>query len=219
MKETQGFKAVEEGLNYLKTDFFEEAEKIFEEAQAELRTASNLYLQDLETRKNNLSEQTEKIKTEVDKLTALSVQLKDQINDAVSRVKLDEAAELEEKYDKTNEKIEILKKKLAIAEGAELKGDKELYKAAKKAKEKAEKMLGEYKLKMFNMQADCKRCIKQLEEIEKTADEKNRFARLENYEYDRVWKHFNAKLLEEEARKRKEEEEQREVRRKLYIHA
>lgn len=102
------------------------------------KAAAEAYLTDLETRKAALAEQATNYQAELDKLTAQRKKLAAKINDLSSRGQIDEAAEADAELEKLDKSISTLERKLRLVSTAELKGDPELYRAAKAAHDAAE---------------------------------------------------------------------------------
>lgn len=110
----------------------------WQEAVDNAKAAAEAYLTDLETRKAALTEQAAGYQDELSALTAQRKKLAGKINDLSSRGQIDEAAEADAELEALDKSISTLERKLRLVNTAELKGDPELYRAAKAAHDAAE---------------------------------------------------------------------------------
>lgn len=131
------------------------------------KVAAEAYLTDLETRKAALTEQAAGYKTELSTLTTQRKKLAAKINDLSSRGQIDEAAEADAELETLDKSISTLERKLRLVSTAELKGDPELYKAAKAAHDAAEAERGPYRAKIDNLQQIVKAELERLESMQR----------------------------------------------------
>lgn len=116
--------------------------------------AATAYLTDIENRKKSLQEQADHYSAEITGLKNERHKLTAKILDLSSRGKIDDAAGADAQLDELDKKISLLSRKLKICNSADLKGDPELYDAAKAAHDAMEAHRDQYK-----------QCIDQLSHI------------------------------------------------------
>lgn len=146
-----------------------QAEK-WQAAANKAKVAAEAYLTDLETRKAALTEQATGYQAELDKLTEQRKALAAKINDLSSRGQIDEAAEADAKLEALDKTISTLERKLRLVNTAELKGDPELYRAAKSAHDAAEAERAPYRENIADLQRIVKAEIERLEKMDKELD-------------------------------------------------
>lgn len=134
------------------------------------KVAAETYLTDLETRKAALTEQAAGYKAELSTLTTQRKKLAAKINDLSSRGQIDEAAEADAELETLDKSISTLERKLRLVSTAELKGDPELYRAAKAAHDAAEAERAPYRAKIDTLQQIVKAELERLENIKRELD-------------------------------------------------
>lgn len=130
------------------------------------KTVAEAYLTDLETRKAALTEQAAGYKAELSTQTTQRKKLAAKINDLSSRGQIDEAAEADAELKKLDKSISTLERKLRLVSTAELKGDPELYRAAKAAHDAAEAERAPYRVKIDTLQQIVKAELERLESMQ-----------------------------------------------------
>lgn len=166
------------------------------------KTAAEAYLTDLETRKAALVEQAAGYKTELATLTAQRKKLAAKINDLSSRGQIDEAAEADAELEALDKSISTLERKLRLVSTAELKGDPELYKAAKAAHDAAEAERAPYRENIATLRQIVTAEIDRLENMKRELDYAgNRdHGYIANGVYEKVNRHYlDLDRLEREA--------------------
>lgn len=131
------------------------------------KVAAEAYLTDLETRKAALAEQAANYQMELDKLTEQRKALAAKINDLSSRGQIDEAAEADAELEALDKAISTLERKLRLVNTAELKGDPELYRAAKAAHDAAEAERTPYRENIVALQLIVNAELDRLEKVGK----------------------------------------------------
>jgi len=122
----------------INADFIAAQLKNYEAAAANATEKITAYFADLESRKAILTEQGDKIAEELHQLTTKREKMAADITDLSSRGMIDEAADLIADIEELNATISTMERKQKLISTTELKGDPELYKAAKAAQEAAE---------------------------------------------------------------------------------
>ena len=149
----------------INTEFITAQAGEWQAAADKAKAAAEAYLTDLETRKAALAEQAAGYQTELDKLTTQRKKLAARINDLSSRGQIDEAAEADAELETLDKSISTLERKLRLVSAAELKGDPELYKAAKAAHDAAEAQRSPYRAKIDTLQQIVKTELDRLESM------------------------------------------------------
>ena len=114
-------------------EFIEEQAAEIKELAQKAKEAADAYMTDLDQRKAALEKQAAEYREQIEAKKKQRKALAGKINDLSSRDKIDEAAEADVKLEALDKVISTLERKLKLVSTAELKGDPELYKAAKEA--------------------------------------------------------------------------------------
>ena len=136
------------------TDFIEAQTNDWAAAAEPANEAATAYLADIENRKKSLQEQADHYSAEITGLKNERHKLAAKILDLSSRGRIDDAAGADAQLEELDKKISLLSRKLKICNSADLKGDPELYDAAKAAHDAMEAHRDQYK-----------QCIDQLSHI------------------------------------------------------
>lgn len=131
------------------------------------KAAAEAYLADLEARKATLDEQSAGYKAELDQLHEQRTNLATTINDLTSRGRVDEVLGLDAEMESLCKSIETVERKISILGKAKLKGDQELYNAAKAAHAAAEAERAHYRENIAALQQIVKAEIDRLEKVER----------------------------------------------------
>lgn len=131
------------------------------------KVAAEAYLTDLETRKAALAQQAAGYRAELDQLHAQRESLAATINDLTSRGQVDEVLPLDAELETVCKSISLMERKISILGMAKLKGDPELYQAAKAAHDAAEAERTPYRASIATLQQIVKTEIERLESIQK----------------------------------------------------
>ena len=131
------------------------------------KAAAEAYLTDLETRKATLEEQAAEYSAELAQLHEQRKNLSATINDLASRGRVDEVLGLDAEMESLCKSIETIERKICILGKAKLKGDPELYNAAKAAYEAAEAERAPYRENISALQQIVKEEIDRLEKVER----------------------------------------------------
>ena len=129
----------------------------------------------------------------MDKLKAERKDLAANVNDLASRCDLDAAEAAEVKLEELDKSIASLSRKIRLINSAELKGDPELYRAAKVAHDAAEAHRQPYRQRIGELRSIVKEEIKRLEAVDQElyrAVDRNpgRFA---NNNFEKVDRHYH----------------------------
>lgn len=160
---------------------------------AEAVAAADAYLADIAERKNTLEAQAQEYQTQADKLKAQRKTLAAKIVDLSSRGEIDAAAEADAKLEELDKKISLLSRKLKICNSADLKGDPELYAAAKAAHDAMEAHRDPYKQRIDQLSHIVSEEIARLEKIQRELPYKRMAdpGRVANSEWEKVNRHFH----------------------------
>ena len=129
------------------------------------KAASETYLKDLEMRKTALTKQAVSYQAELSQMNAKREKLAAKVNDLSSRGKIDKAAEADAELEALDKMIATLERKLRLVNTAQLKGDAELYEAAKTAHEACEAEREPYRLTINALRNIVEAEIKRLEKV------------------------------------------------------
>lgn len=102
-------------------------------AQETANAAFTAYHDDLNTRRQALEQQADQYSAQIKVLRSQSAELSAQVNDLSSRGEIDAAAEADAQLEAVEREISTLERKKRLAGAVDLKGDGNLYQAAKDA--------------------------------------------------------------------------------------
>lgn len=138
-----------------------------QQAASKLKEAARAYFADLDTRKAALAKQAADYQDIFDDATEQRKELAEKIADLTSRGQIDEAAEEYANLEAMDKEIVIIGRKLRLLQNAEVKGDPELYKAARAAQDAVYAERTKYMETVRNMAATVEEEKKRLETMER----------------------------------------------------
>lgn len=201
-KNVTAAKITEEYIKSTAADVIEASEKV--------KTAANLYLEDVVSREKALDEQAKEYSNQIEIKTKERKKLAEQVTDLASRGKIEEAADGDVQLETLDNELARLKRKLKLLQSTTLKGDADLYKEMKNALDKVAELQQEHKLYIRALVPVVEEEMKRLERIKKELwweAERNyiggNFDKVERHYHDLDRKEREAK--EKEAELRKEE--------------
>lgn len=115
--------------------FIDQQALSWKSAAEEASLTAQAYLDDISKRKAALTEQADVFQKQLDQLITQRKALAAKINDLSSRGKIDDATKADLELEALDKSITTLERKLRLVNSAELKGDPELYQAAKSARD------------------------------------------------------------------------------------
>lgn len=193
----------------INAEFIEEQAAEIKELAQKAKEAADAYMTDLDQRKAALEKQAAEYREQIEAKKKQRKALAGKINDLSSRGKIDEAAEADVKLEALDKVISTLERKLKLVSTAELKGDPELYKAAKEAHNNMLAAQPTYRDNIQELLYTANREISRLEKIAKELD----YARDRKHGYyadnafTKVDRHFrDLDRLEREAKEKAEAE-------------
>ena len=148
------------------TAFIDAQQETWKAAAEVAQETANAYMTDLETRKAALAQQAAGYRAELDQLHAQRESLAATINDLTSRGQVDEVLPLDAELETVCKSISLMERKISILGMAKLKGDPELYQAAKAAHDAAEAERTPYRASIATLQQIVKAEIERLERIQ-----------------------------------------------------
>ena len=171
--------------------------------------AADLYLADVQNRQHALAEQAKQYEVRLCEMRDERKKLAATVNDLSSRCDFDAAEKAELQLETLDKDIASLSRKVRLVNSAELKGDPELYRAAKAAHDAAEAHRLPYRQRMGELHSIVKDEIKRLEAVEKeipyaTNRNPGQFA---NDRFEKVDRHYRElDRIEQEYREKAEAE-------------
>lgn len=188
------------------TDFIEAQTNDWAAASEPAKEAATAYLADIENRKKSTQEQAALYSADMAELKNERTKLAAKVLDLSSRGKIDDAADADIQLEELDKKISVLARKLKICNSADLKGDPELYAAAKAAHDAMEAHRDKYKQRIDQLSHIVSEEIARLEKIKNELRYKRDAdpSRLANSEWVKVDRHFRElDRLEKEAEERR----------------
>lgn len=154
--------------------------------------AADLYLADVQNRQQTLQEQAKQYETRLREMKEERRKLAATVNDLSSRCDFDAAEEVEIQLETLDKDIASMSRKVRLVNAAELKGDPNLYRAAKVAHDAAEAHRQPYRQRIGELRSIVKEEIKRLEAVDKElyyATDRNpgQFA---NNSFEKVDRHY-----------------------------